>query len=144
MTSETNKAIVHRYVEEGYNAGNLAVLDELCAPDLIYHDPPQPAVRDLSAMKQLWTAQRAAFADLRVTIEDMVAEGDKVVKRFTLRGTHTGDFDGLPPTGKQFTLEGITIVRLADAKIQEIWEAYDMLGVLQQLGVIPQAEAVAA
>ena len=91
-------------------------------------------------MKQLWTAQRAAFADLRVTIEDLVAEGDKVVKRFTLRGTHTGAFEGLPPTGKQIMLDGITIVRLADGKIQEIWEAYDMLGVLQQLGVIPQAE----
>jgi predicted ester cyclase len=74
----------------------------------------------------------------------MVAEGDRVVKRFTLRGTHTGDFNGIPPTGKQITFEGIDILQLADGKISEIWIAYDMLGVLQQLGVIPVPEETAA
>ncbi len=140
MTAETNKAIVHRYVEEGYNAGNMAVLDELFDADFVNHDPAQPAVRDLQGLKQLIMAHHAAFADVRTTVEDLVAEGDKVVKRFTVRGTHTGDLNGIPATGKQFTLEGIDILRLADGKIQEIWVAYDMLGLLQQLGVIPQPE----
>ena len=140
MSTETNKAIVHRYVEEGYNACNMAVIDELFAADFVNHDPAQPAVRDLQGLKQLIRGQRAAFPDVRTTIEDLVAEGDTVVKRFTVRGTHTGDFNGIPPTGKQFTLEGIDILRLVDGKIQEIWIGYDMLGMLQQLGVMPQPE----
>ena len=137
MTTETNKAIVHRYVEEGYNACNMAAIDELFAADFVNHDPAQPAVRDLQTLKQLIMAQHAAFPDVRTTIEDLVAVGDKVVKRFTVRGTHTGDFNGIPGTGNQFTLQGIDILRLADGKIQEIWIGYDMLGLLQQLGVMP-------
>jgi steroid delta-isomerase-like uncharacterized protein len=140
MSTETNKAIVHRYVEEGYNACNMAVIDEVIAADFVNHDLAQPAVRDLQELKQLIMGQRAAFPDVRTTIEDLVAEGDMVVKRFTVRGTHTGDFNGIPPTGKQFTLEGIDILRLVDGKIQEIWIGYDMLGMLQQLGVMPQPE----
>jgi steroid delta-isomerase-like uncharacterized protein len=140
MSTETNKAIVHRYVEEGYNACNMAVIDELFAADFVNHDPAQPAIRDLQGLKQLIMGQRAAFPDVRTTIEDLVAEGDTVVKRFTVRGTHTGDFNGIPPMGKQFTLKGIDILRLVDGKIQEIWIGYDMLGVLQQLGVMPQPE----
>jgi steroid delta-isomerase-like uncharacterized protein len=140
MSTETNKAVVHRYVEEGFNAANMAVIDELFVTDFVHHDPSVPTVRDLEGLKQLILAQHAAFADVRTTIEDLVADRDKVVKRFTVRGTHTGDFNGIPPTGKQFTLEGIDILRLVDGKIQEIWIAYDMLGVLQQLGVMPQPE----
>src|SRR5438094_388133 len=102
MSTETNKAIVHRYVEEGYNACNMAVIDELFAADFVNHDPAQPAVRDLQGLKQLIMGQRAAFPDVRTTIEDLVVEGDTVVKRFTVPGTHTGDFYGIPPTGKQF------------------------------------------
>lgn len=137
----TNRAIVHRFVEEAYNAGNLALLDDLCAVDFVNHDPAQPAVRDLQALKQLWLAQRAAFPDVRTTIEDVIAEGDRVVKRFTVRGTHTGEFNGIAPTGRQFTLEGIDILRISEGKIQEIWYGYDTLGLLQQLGVMPQPAA---
>lgn len=143
MTAETNKAIVHRYVEEGYNGRNTAVLDELFAADFVNHDPTQPAARDLEGLKQLMLAQHAAFPDVRVTIEDMVAEGDRVAKRFTLRGTNTGDFNGIPATGRQIVIEGLDILRVSDGKIREIWVAYDMLGVLQQLGVMPQPEAAA-
>src|SRR5919199_4859131 len=144
MSTETNKAVVHRYVEDGYNANNMAVFDDLFAADFVNHDPTQPAARDLQALKALCMPQHAAFADVRVTIEDLVADGDRVVKRFTLRGTHTGDFNRIPPTGKQITFEGIDILQLADGKISEIWIAYDMLGVLQQLGVIPVPEETAA
>jgi steroid delta-isomerase-like uncharacterized protein len=141
MTTATNRAIVHRFVEDAYNAGNPARLDELCAADVVIHDPAQPAVRDLQALKQLWSAQRAAFPDVRTTIEDLVAEGDRVAKRFTVRGTQTGEFNGLAPTGRQFALAGIDILRISEGKIREIWYGYDMLGVLQQLGVMPQPAA---
>jgi len=141
MTTATNRAIVHRFVEEAYNAGNPALLDELCAADVVIHDPAQPAVRDLQALKELWSAQRAAFPDVRTAIEDLVAEGDRVAKRFTVRGTQTGEFNGLAPTGRQFTLAGIDILRISEGKIREIWYAYDMLGVLQQLGVLPEPAA---
>ena len=140
MSTETNKAVVHRYVEDGYNAGNMAVIDELFATEFVNHDPSAPTVRDLEGLKQLILAQHAAFADVRTTIEDLVADGDKVVKRFIVRGTHTGDFNGIPATGKQFTLEGIDILRLVNGKIQEIWIGYDMRGMLQQLGLMPQPE----
>src|ERR671933_3065691 len=123
MSTETNKAIVHRYGEEGFNANNMAVYDELLAANFVYHDPGMPAVRTLQALKALCMAQHAAFPDVRVMIEDLVADGDRVVKRFKLRGTHTGDFNGIPPTGKQITFEGIDILQLADGKISEIWIA---------------------
>ncbi|MBA3943839.1 MAG: ester cyclase [Herpetosiphonaceae bacterium] len=135
MSTETNLAIVHRYVEEGLNAGNMAVIDELCAVSCVNHDPTQPSVHDRGALKQFWLALRAAFPDQRTTIQDLVAEEDRVVTRFTWRGTHTGDFYGISATGRQVTFDGIDIVRLADGEIQEIWWGYDMLGVLQQLGV---------
>ncbi len=144
MSTETNKAIVHRYVEDGVNARNMAVIDELFADDFVNHDPTQPASRDLPALKQFWMAQQAAFPDHRTTIEDLVAEGDKVVKRWTWRGTQTGELNGIPPTGRQVILAGIDILRVADGQIQEIWWGYDMLGVLQQLGVMPEPEPVSA
>ena len=141
MTTATNRTIVHRFVEEAYNAGNPALLDELCAADVVVHDPAQPAVRDPQSLKELWSTQRAAFPDVRTTIEDLVAEGDRVAKRFTVRGTQTGEFNGLAPTGRQFTLAGIDILRISEGQIREIWYAYDMLGVLKQLGVMPQPAA---
>ncbi len=140
MTAETNKAIVHHFVEDGANAGNMDVLDELFADDFVNHDPTQPAARDLPALKQFLMVRQAAFPDQRATIEDLFAEGDRVAKRWTWRGTQTGEFNGIPPTGRQVTLEGIDILRVSDGKIREIWWGYDVLSVLQQLGVIPQPE----
>ena len=144
MTAETNKAIVHRYVEDGANAGNMSVIDELFAADFVNHDPTQPATRDLAALKQFMLARQAAFPDQRTTIEDLFVEGDRVAKRWTWRGTQTGEFNGIPPTGRQVTIAGIDILRVSDGKIQEIWWGYDMLGVLQQLGVIPVPEETPA
>ncbi|GAC1396344.1 MAG: ester cyclase [Chloroflexota bacterium] len=144
MSTEGNKAIVHRYVEDGYNRGNMAVFDELFAVDFVNHDPAQPAIRDREGLKALCQAQRAAFADVRTTIDEMLIDGDRVVKRFMVRGTHTGTFNGIPPTGKQFTLAGIDILRVVDGQIREIWWGYDTLGMLQQLGVLPQPQSVGA
>jgi steroid delta-isomerase-like uncharacterized protein len=144
MSADENKVIVQRYVEEGFNAGNLAVIDELFAPDFVNHDPVAQQLRDLQTLKQGILAYHAAFPDIRTTIEDLVVEGDRVAKRFTMRGTQTGEFNGIPPTGRQITTEGIDILRIADGKIQEIWIAYDGLGVMQQLGMIPTPEQVEA
>jgi steroid delta-isomerase-like uncharacterized protein len=108
-------------------------LDELYAPDFVYH----PALQGLEAYKQSIELNFTGFPDLRFTIEDQLAEADKVVTRWTFRGTHQGPFQGIPPTGKQVTITGISIFRVANGKGVEVWTDADYLGMLQQLGVIP-------
>jgi steroid delta-isomerase-like uncharacterized protein len=138
MSTETNKAIVRRWVEEGWNKGNLALVDELYAPNVVQHDPSSPApVTNSEALKMYVTGYRTAFPDLLFTIDDLIAEGDKVVWRFTSRGTQKGPLMNIPPSGKTGTVTGIAIFRIADAKIAEVWVNVDTLGLLQQIGVIP-------
>ena len=137
MSVEQNKAIVRRDAEEIWNQGNLDVADEIFATNFVNHDPSRPEVRDVSSYKQLAAAVRAAFPDFHVTIEDMVAEGDKVAIRYTSTGTHKSEYRGLPPTGKQVTVTGMRIYRFASGKIVENWWNSDVLGFMQQLGVIP-------
>lgn len=112
--------------------------DELYDADWVGHFPGMPPL-DLDGHRQYSEAMSAAFPDLVRTIEDLVAEGDKVAARWTARGTHTGDFMGLPPSGSVATSSGITVFRIADGRIAEEWSESDMLGLLQQLGAIPQA-----
>ncbi len=138
---EANKAILHRVLEEVLNQKNLDLADEFYATSYVNHIPPNPEIRGPEGFKQLFAMQFAAFPDFHLTIEDMFAEGDKVVSRGTfLLGTHTGEFMGIPPTGKQVTVTGILIQRFADGKIVEDWGNYDVLGLMQQLGVIPPPE----
>ena len=140
MSTEENKALVRRAIEEGWNQGNVAVFDELYAPNFIFHDPDFPDVRTREDYKQWATGIRAAFPDLHLTIEDVIAEGDQVVVRWTFRGTNTGDLVmpmPIPATGKQVTVTGITISRFAGGKLVEIWQQGDTMGLMQQLGVIP-------
>jgi steroid delta-isomerase-like uncharacterized protein len=140
MSTEDNKATVRRYFEEVFNQGNLALVDELNAPNFIYHDPVVPDVRTLEDYTQWFTAIRGAFPDFHVTIEDMIAEGDQVVVRYTWRGTNTGDLVApmpIPATGKQVTVTGMSIVRFAGGKGVEVWNQTDSLGLFQQLGLIP-------
>jgi steroid delta-isomerase-like uncharacterized protein len=140
MSTEENKAIVRRAIEEGWNQGHVAVFDELNAPTFINHDPGTPDVRTSEDYKRWVTESLSAFPNLHVTIEDLVAEGDQVAMRWTFRGTHTGDLVApmpLPATGKQVTVTGITIVRVASGKGVEVWSQGDTMGFLQQLGVIP-------
>ncbi len=132
-----NKAIVRRFVEEVQNQGNLVVVDELVAPSFVNHTPPPGVPPDREGLKYLTHMFRAAFPNGAMTIEDMLAEGDRVVTRKTFRGTHTEDLMGIPSTGKQVTIELIDIVHLAHGKVIESWSAADNLGMLQQLGVIP-------
>ena len=135
MSTEQNKALVHRFFEEF----STTTVDELFVPNYAHHDPglPPELQRGRDAYKQLVTMFRAGFPDIKMTVEDLVAEGEKVVARWTWHGTNQGEFQGMPPTGKQVTGSGISIHRVADGKIAEAWVNFDTLGMLQQLGVIP-------
>jgi steroid delta-isomerase-like uncharacterized protein len=136
--SEQNKTLVRRVIEEVYNQGNLAMADELSASDLVIHLTLQE-IHGREGAKQYVAALRAAFPDLHITIEDQIAEGDRVMTRWTARGTHTGEFQGILPTGKQIRMAGTDIDRIADGKTVECWILVDELSMMQQLGAIPAA-----
>ena len=140
MSAEENKAIARRIMNEAMNDGRLEVADELIASDWVDHDPANPPdfAGGPDAFKQLVSLYRGAFPDLRMTIEDMVAEGDRVVTRWTARGTHEGELMGVPPSGKQVTVTGIGIDRIAGGKVAESWGSWDTLGLLTQVGAIPE------
>ena len=135
MSTEENKADVRRGYE-ALNQRNLAVFDELLTPDIVFHIA-STTIQGLEAYKQVLSMLFTAFPDLQFTIEDMVAEGDFVVVRHTTRGTHQGNFRGIPPTGKQVSGTGMFIDRIVNGKAVEQWGNSDTLGLLQQLGVIP-------
>jgi steroid delta-isomerase-like uncharacterized protein len=139
MSVEENKAVLRREVEELYNhTGNLDVVEEIFSPDYVSHEPTSGEVRGIEGARQFAATFRKAFPDLENIIEDMVAEGDKVVMRFSGSGTHEGETTEAfgPPTGKRMEITGITIKRFADGKIVEAWTNFDALGMMQQLGVI--------
>lgn len=136
MSTEANKLLVRRFVEQVINRGDWAVVDELLDTSYIYHGPGMEVPR-IDGIKQVLSMLRAAFPDWHETIEDVIAEGDRVLFRVTGRGTHRGEFMGIPPTGNQVTMGGIDIVRVEGGKIVEHWANFDQLGMLQQLGVIP-------
>ncbi|MGD2144866.1 MAG: ester cyclase [Anaerolineae bacterium] len=134
MSLRENKAIFRQIVEKGFNKGNLAIVDELVAANHVNH---ADNVRGPQEYKRFITMYRTAFPDLQMTVEDQIAEGDKVVNRWTSRGTHKGVLMGIPPTGKQVTLTGIYVARIVGGKIIEEWGNFDALGMMQQLGVVP-------
>ena len=137
MSAVENKALARRVIEEMFNKGNLDVADELLAPDYVDHDPSMPEdVRGPEGFKEYVRAYRSAFSDLHIRIEDQIAEGDKVVTRWTGTGTHDGDLAGIAPTGLRVTLPGMEIVRISDGKLVEGWEGYDTMNMMRQLGVM--------
>ncbi len=141
MSTEENKAVVQRFNEligEFFRTGDADALDEVLAPDFVYHQPGTPP--DLESFKQFLPMFRAAFPDMRYTVEDLFAEGDKVVDRLTWQATHQGELMGIPPTGNSVTVTEIHISRIADEKIVERWGQPDMLGMMQQLGAVPPPE----
>jgi steroid delta-isomerase-like uncharacterized protein len=138
VRGEDNKTIVRRYYAEVLTMGNLAVIDELVSSTYTGHDPEAPDAQGTEGLKQRVTRMRTAFPDLQVTVEDMVAEGDKVATRFTLQGTHKGEFRGIAPTGKHVTWTATSIIRLEDGKFVEGWANADGLGRMRQLGALPQ------
>lgn len=136
--SEANKAVVRRLYEEVFEKGNLTLTDELFSPAYVRHDPALPEVRGLAGARQLCIMIRTAFPDMHCTLEDMVAEGDKVVLRWSVRATHQGEFMGVAATGKPVTLSGTETWLVRDGKLQEEWPHWDALGFLQQLGIVPE------
>jgi len=137
MSTTENKAIVQRFLEGVIGKRNVAAADTICTTNLVWHGASVGELPNLEAFKHLLSAFFTAFPDLTVTSVDLTAEADKVVARYTWSGTHQGEFQGIPPTGKQVTVTGITIYRLVDGKIAEQWWQEDVLGLMQQLGAIP-------
>jgi steroid delta-isomerase-like uncharacterized protein len=138
MSSEEYMAMYRRLFEEGFSQGNLAIIDELIAPE---HISQARNVAGRERLKQLITMFRSAFPDLRFTVEDLFVKRDKVVVRWIARGTHQGRFLDVAPTGKQLKVAGITIGRIEGGKIVEEWCNWDALGLILQLGLIPQSRS---
>ncbi len=139
MSAEENKALVRRFIEEVINEGNMATVDELVDPDWVDHDPNSPEeIRGIGGSKQFYGDFRSAFPDIQVTIEEQVAEGDKVVTLWTVRGTHQGELVGMPASSNQATIKGMSMDRISGGKFVETWDMYDALGMMQQLGVVPK------
>ena len=137
MSAEENKALVRRSWEI-VSQRNPDLIEEFYPPDLVWHEPDQD-IRGYEQARQFVSTYFRAIPDINISVEDVLGEGDKVVTRYTIRGTHQGETEEFgPPTGKQVELEGITIHRFEDGKIVEEWERYDTLSVLQQLGLVPE------
>jgi steroid delta-isomerase-like uncharacterized protein len=138
MLAESILALARRSFDEIWNTGNLDVADELFSPDYVNHDPTSPEVPPgPEGVKQLARMYRRAFPDLRFIIDEMLATGDKVITRWTGQGTHRGALRGLPPTGRQARVTGISIHRIAGGRIVETWLNWDTLGLMEQLGASP-------
>ena len=138
-TLEENKALVRRFFEELWNQGNMAVADELLGPSHVHHFPDGD-VDGPDGVKQLVSMLRTTFPDFHMRTDDVIAEADKVVMRFTIRGTHQGEGMGSSPTGKVITYTGIDIFRIVEGKIIERWGEIDAVGLMRQLGTFPVAE----
>ncbi len=147
MSIEENKQLVRRFYDELWNNGNLDVIDQYTAADMIEHESEYAdqllslsSATGLEGLKQTTEALRQAFPDVRFTVEDQIAEGDKVLTRWQAVATQSGSLGPLPPSGKHVTATGVYIDRIANGKIVEEWEEWDVLGFLMQLGLIPARE----
>lgn len=140
MSAEESKATMRRYLDV-FEQGNIEHLDELLALDYINHNPATPDLpTGPEGVKAVVSMFRSAMPDLRVVVEEMIAEGDKVATRYTLEGTHEGELFGVPATGRQLSIRSITVEQVSDGRIQGHWRVTDELGMMQQLGVIPAPE----
>jgi steroid delta-isomerase-like uncharacterized protein len=135
MSAEQNKAIL-RQAYDAINRNDLDALDELVASDITDHDPAPGQGPGLEGVKGYFSSLHAAFPDVHMDVEDMIAEGDKVVAQVSVSGTHQGEFVGIAPTGNRVTITGIDILRITDGKVVEHWGRFDDLGMMQQLGVM--------
>lgn len=144
MSVEDNKALVRRFWD-AFSRNDVAALEEVTSQDVVYHTAPPGLSAGIQGYRELMAMYFSSFPDLQITVDDVIAEGDKVVTRFTSRGTHGGEFMGIAPTGKPITVGGISIVRVAGGTVTEEWDQLDMFGGLQQLGaMLAPAEPSAA
>jgi|SRR5579859_4167811 len=135
--SADNKTFVRTTVEEIWRTGDVKLIDEHMAPIYVLHNPPTGFPPNRDGLKAILQSMHSAFPDLKMTVEDVIAEGDKVVQRRVYQGTHKGELFGIPATGKSVSVSQIIVSRLADGKFVEEWAETDFLGMLQQLGAIP-------
>lgn len=142
MYVEANRAIARYVAESVWNQGKLGVIDEVFAPGFANHDPSAYQVGDCQALKRWIERLRVAFPDMHMTIDDLIAERDRVVVRWTWTGTHTGFLGTIPPSENSVTLHGITIERFVDGKIAEAWWSYDGSAMMLQIGAFPVAAEV--
>ena len=140
VPTEENKAIFRRYVEEVGNEGKLELADDIFDRYLAHQSDGSVLERGPEDVKRFMGEFRQGFPDFHSTIEDQIAEGDKVVTRWRMRGTHRGEFRGIAPTGKDLDVTGIGIFRFSNGKVVESWDNFDQLGMMQQLGMIPEPE----
>ena len=138
MTAENNKDLVRRFVDEAQSRHNLAAVDEYMSPDFVDHSVPPGLPPTREGVKMQFGMFFAALPDLTAIIHDQVADGEKVVTRKTLRGTHQGDLLGVPPSGKTVNIEVIDILRVRDGLITDHWNQVDLLGLLRQMGALPR------
>ncbi len=138
--TEGNKALADRFHMDVFQEGNLDAADEILSPEFSWHGGFSPGEdqRGPEPAKQVASAVIAAFPDRRITHEDTIAEGDRVLIRWALTGTQDGELMGIPPTGRRVTVTGFDLFRIEDGKIVEMWQEADQLGMMQQLGVIPE------
>jgi steroid delta-isomerase-like uncharacterized protein len=146
MSAQENKDLARRFMEEVWNKGNLDFVDEVTAPNFLSHDPasPQDMGGGVEGTRHFVEMYRNAFPDAQMSIEDVIAEGDKVVTRWTVRATHQGELMGIPPSGNRVEVRGISLDRIESGKFVETWSNYDVLGMMQQIGAIPSAEQARA
>ena len=137
MSLEENKAIVRRFFEEVANKGNQTVADELLAAEFVNHNPGPGQGTDREGFKQSVVGALTSFPDLHYTIEDIVAEGDRVMVRWTQKGTHEGQWGPVAPTGKQFEVSGFYSFRVANGKLVKLWSNMDLWSMAMQLGLLP-------
>jgi steroid delta-isomerase-like uncharacterized protein len=138
MAIEANKELARRFFAEVWNEGREAAIDQFIAADAAGNDPDFGAGRE--AFRAQWRQWRAAFPDLRFAVDDLIAEGDKVLTRWTLTGTHTGEFMGIPATGRRISVTGMSLDRIENGMIVEGFDGWDALGLRRQLGVLPDSQ----
>jgi len=141
MTLQENKKFARKIVQEGFAKGDFSVIDQYVAEDIIDHAAPPGLPAGREGVKQNFSMMRGAFSDIRVNLEDEIAEGDKVVHRATTTATHTGEFMDVPPTNKQVTWTEMHMIRFANGQAVEHWANFDMLGLMQQLGAVPAPQS---
>jgi steroid delta-isomerase-like uncharacterized protein len=144
MSEEKNRALVSRIWDEVWNAGNMNTVDEVLSATYVGHIPSTPGINGREAFKQMVGSYRTAFPDVTLTVDDLIADGDRVVARWTSRGTHTGPFGAIPASGNRIEVMGISIFLIVDGFVQEEWEGFDTMALMQQLGVLPAPGAPAA
>ena len=141
---ERNKSVLRRFYEEFWTNGNVDVIDEIIADDYVDHQPLPDTPAGKAGFVDLIRIWKRGFPDGGETVDALIAEGDLVVGRFTFRGTHTGEFMGIAPTGRSVTMTGIDVARIVDGKIVEFWYAEQLHDLLRQLGALPEPVAATA